>query len=101
MTTLRWLEWPTPLRTGGSIRISHAFIQRGRQLDDKTLCNSSFPQCVIVRITDPGVYQIRCWRCDEFLRERCGPHPKPNELLTFDGAVCYAPRWTFEDWTSL
>ena len=99
MTALRWLEWPTSLRTGGSVRLSHGFIQHGQQLVDKTLCGASFPQCVIVRITDPGVPQTRCWRCDEQLRVRCGPHPRA--LLTSDGSVCYAPRWTFEDWASL
>lgn len=106
MTALRWLEWPTPRRSDGvCIPIAHAFITRGRQLDEKSLCGAGFPQARVVGMAPLLGPHTRCWRCDEQLRLRNGPHPKTGAFdedndLTFS-ALCYTPRWTFEDWTNL
>jgi hypothetical protein len=114
---LRWLEWPTPrTRSDGAIvRVAHAFKVADGKLAQpvEALCGADLPIGqrfndgsrveVDLRIIHPGEPHARCYRCDEQLRTRNGPHPQAQTLrggdLTFQ-QMCYSPRWTFEDWVS-
>lgn len=100
MTALRWLEWPSPNRSGGSVMLAHAFVTRGRQLDELALCGAGFPQARVVGMAPLDGPHQRCWQCDEQLRTRHGPHPPTERQVLTSDPTCYLPRYTFEDWAT-
>lgn len=100
MTSLRWLQFPTPRRAGGHITLAHAFPVTADGLGGEALCGIKRifgSGHRIVTIVHPGEPHERCKFCDDALRDLGGPHPPKR---TFD-ATLYDPVHTFEEWATL